>query len=81
MKSSEILLSLGGERLEVIKNKDGVCVLYKDAEISDGTFLMTIYGTGLNFESACDDYLSKIRGQKLVFGAYTKNRHEVMVIG
>ena len=81
MKSSDILLSLGGERLEVFKNKDGVCVLYKDSEISDGLFLITTYGTGTDFESACDDYLAKIRGQKLVFNVGTENRHEVMVIG
>jgi hypothetical protein len=80
-KSSDILLSLGGERLEVFKTKDFVGVLYKGAEISDGLFLTTTYGTGLDYESACDDYLEKIRGKKLVFGAYTDSRHEVMVIG
>lgn len=81
MKSSEILLSLGGERLEVFKNKYGIHVMYKNAEISDGCFLVGAYGTGLDFESACDDYLAKIRGQKLVFNACSESRHEVIVIG
>ena len=81
MKSSEILLRLDGEHLEVFQNKYGVHVMYQGAEIKDGSFLVTDYGTGTDFESACDDYLAKIRGQKLVFNVGTENRHEVMVIG
>lgn len=81
MKSSEILLRLDGEHLEVFQNKYGVHVMYKGAEISDGCFLVGAYGTGTDFESACDDYLDKIRGKKLVFGACTDGRHEVMVLG
>ena len=81
MKSSEVLLSLSGEYLEVSKNKLGVCVQYKGVEISDGMFLIGEYGIGKDFESACDDYLSKIRGKKLVFNAYNSNRKEIMVLG
>ena len=47
IKSSEILLSLD-EHLEVFKNSSGVCVEYKNAEIKDGCFLKTEYGTGEN---------------------------------
>lgn len=81
MKSSEILLRLDGERLGVFQNRHGVCVMYQGAEIKDGSFLVGAYGTGVDFESACDDYLDKIRGKKLVFGATTNGRHEVMVLG
>ena len=80
MKSSEILLSLN-EPLEVLKNPNGICVEYKNSEIKDGYFLKTECGTGENFESACDDYLNKIRGKKLVFNACTSYRKEVTVIG
>jgi hypothetical protein len=80
MKSSEILLSLD-EHLEVFKNSSGICVEYKNAEIEDGYFLKTECGTGENFENACDDYLRKIRGKKLVFNACTSYRKEVTVIG
>ena len=81
MNSSEILLSLSGERLEVFKNRLGVCIQYKGAEVKDGDFLISEYGIGTNFELACDDYLNKIRGKKLVFNAYTINRKEIMVLG
>lgn len=81
MKSSEILLSLDSKRLEVFKNDNGVCVGYKGAEVKDGMFLVTDYGTGIDFESACDDYLSKIRGKRLVFNACSSSREEVMVLG
>lgn len=80
MKSSEILLSLD-EHLEVFKNSSGVCVHYKNAETKDGYFLKTEWGAGENFESACDDYLDKIRGKKIVFNACTSYRKEVTVIG
>lgn len=80
MKSSKILLSLD-EHLEVFKNSNGVCVEYKNSEIKDGYFLKTEWGAGKDFESACDDYLNKIRGKKLVFNACTSYRKEVTVIG
>ena len=81
MKSSEILLRLDGEHLEIFQNRHGVCVMYQGAEIKDGSFLVIDYGIGTDFESACDDYLDKIRGKKLVFGACTNSRHEIMVLG
>lgn len=80
-KSSDILLSLDKERLEVFKNVNGICVNYKNCEIKDGDFLISTYGTGTDFESACDDYLDKIRGKKLVFNACYSNRTEIMVLG
>ena len=82
MKSSEILLSLEYEDLDVFKNPFGICVRYRNAEIKDGYFLKTEYGTGKDFEAACDDYLNKIRGKKLVFNAFSKkDRKEVTVLG
>lgn len=81
MKSSEILLSLDDKHLEVFRVKDFICVSYKNAEIKDGCFLKTDYGTGTNFESACDNYLSKIRGKRLVFNANSNNREDIMVLG
>lgn len=81
MKSSEILLSLDGEYLEVSKNSGCVCVKCKDSEIKDGNFLIDTYGMGEDFESACDDYLNKIRGKKLVFNTYTPRRKEVTILG
>lgn len=82
MKSSDILLSLDGEHLEVFKNSsDEINVRYQNAEIKDGMFLIYDLGRGRNFEEACDDYLSKIRGKKLVFDARTEKRREIMVLG
>ena len=81
MKSSDILLSIGGgHRLEVFKVENFIAVLYEGAEIKDGLVLATRYGTGLDFESACDDYLSKIRGKRLVFNACKENRHELICL-
>ena len=82
MKSSDILLALDGERLEVSKNSSGgINVRYQNAEVKDGMFLILDLGRGRNFEEACDDYLSKIRGKKLVFNARTEDRREIMVLG
>lgn len=81
MKSSDMLLSLDNAHLDVFRNKHGICVAYKGAEVKDGCFLISDYGTGVDFETACDDYLSKIRGKKLVFNAFSSNRREVVVLG
>lgn len=81
MKSSELLLRLDGERLEVFYNVHGTCVRYKGAEIKEGTFLTSVYGVGNDFESACDDYIRQIRGKRLVFDAYSNKRREIMVLG
>ena len=68
MKSSDILLSLDMEDLEVSSNNSGgVNVCYKGAKVKDGIFLTSAYGRGKDFEEACDDYLSQIRGKTLVF--------------
>ena len=81
MKSSELLLSLDGEHLEVFKNSVGICVEYKGSEVKDGMFLYSTYGVGTDFESACDDYLNKIRGKKLVFDACSNKRREIFILG
>lgn len=82
MKSSDILMSLDMATLEVSKNNSGnVKVQYKGAEIKDGMFLVSAYGCGKDFEEACDNYLSRIRGETLVFDACTKHRREVTVLG
>lgn len=82
MKSSDILLSLDYEHLEVSKNSSGgINVRYRGAEVKDGMFLITDLGRGKDFEEACDDYLNKIRGKKLVFDAHNEDRREVMVLG
>lgn len=82
MKSSDILLSLDMECLEVSKNNSGgINVCYAGAEIKDGFFLCSCFGRGNNFEEACDDYLSLIRGKTLVFNACSKDRREVKILG
>lgn len=76
------MLSLDGVHLEVSKNSYGaVCVEYKNSEVKDGMFLVSEYGTGIDFESACDDYLAKIRGKTLVFNACSSSRREVSILG
>lgn len=82
MKSSDILLSLDHERLEVFKSIDGyIGVSYRNAEVKDGMFLISNSGWGNDFEEACSDYLNKIRGKKLVFDARSDDRREIMVLG
>lgn len=82
MKSSDILLSLDGECLEVSKNNGGgINVCYQGAKIKDGTFLIYDLGRGRDFEEACDNYLSKIRGKKIVFDADINDRREIIVLG
>lgn len=82
MKASDILLSLKSHDLSVSKISNGkVAVRYENAEISDGIFLVSTYGSGEDFESACEDYLSQIRGKKLVFDAYGRKREEIKVLG
>lgn len=82
MKSSDFLLSLDDEYLEVSKTKDGdVAVCYRGAEIKDGMFLISDKGKGKDFEEACDDYLSKIKGKRLVFNACSNKRREIAILG
>lgn len=82
MKSSDFLLSLDGEYLEVSKNgNNGVSVCYRGAEIKDGMFLTSDSCVGKDFEEACDDYLNKIRGKRLVFDACSNRRREIAILG
>ena len=80
-KSSDILLSLQHHDLEVWKVDDIVFVAYHKADIKDGIFLVSASGSGPDFESACDDYLSKIRGKTLVFRPFDGEREEVTILG
>lgn len=80
-KSSDILLSLQHHDLEVWKVDEDVCVSYHKADLKDGIFLVSTFGSGPDFEAACDDYLDKIRGKTLVFNAGTKERKELAVLG
>lgn len=81
MKSSDILLSLEHHDLEVWKVKDEVCVCYENAQVKDSMFLISAFGRGPDFESACDDYLNQIRGKKVIFKAFEKTREEVTILG
>ena len=82
MKSSDILLSLRNETLKVWRVDQTVCVKYEDAWVNDGVTMSSSFGRGRNFEEACDDYLSKIRGRRLTFDGYRhKNIKEVTVLG
>ena len=77
INSIDILLS-NESHLEVWKVKDDFCVMYENAEIKDGPFLISVFGIGKSFESACDDYLQKIFNQVLVFHSTDKDlRKEV----
>lgn len=81
-KSSDILLCLDNHYLKVWKvHSSTICVNYENCEIKDGAFLIGAFGRGHDFESACDDYLSQIRGKTLVFDSCTDHRKEVTVLG
>lgn len=81
MKSSEILLTLDHARLLVwVVDKNVYCVKYEWADVKDGDVLVGTFGRGTDFESACEDYLNKIRGKTLVFNHFGKNK-EVTVLG
>lgn len=81
-KASGILLCLEGERLTVFKNSLGeTVVMYERCDVKEGLALAGVFGRGNNFESACEDYLKKIRGRTLVFRAGMKERKEVIVLG
>ena len=81
MKASEKLLNLEKRMLKVGKNINGkVYVHYESCDVKDGCFLIGTYGTGNNFEEACEDYLNKISGKTIVFNAESSNREEVKVL-
>lgn len=75
------LLNLEFHRLSVFRASDGmICVEYDGAWISDGVTLTGTCGRGRTFEEACDNYLSKISGNKLVFERIDGEREEVIVL-
>ena len=79
MKASEKLLKLENHQLEVFKNRLGICVCYQGGDILDYPYRKGEYGTGNSFEEACEDYLNKISGKKIIFG-YGENREEIIVL-
>lgn len=81
INAADILLRLRGRHLEVFRLPNGsIGVKYEDAEIKDGIFLIGEYGVGQTFDTACDDYLNKLRGKTLIFDAAASNRKEVTVL-
>lgn len=81
MKASEKLLNLENRTIRVGKNINGkVYVRYERCDVKDGRFFIGTYGTGNNFEEACEDYLNKISGKTIVFNALSSNSEEVKVL-
>ena len=81
MNASEKLLNLEDRLLKVGKNINGKVYVHQErCDVKDGCFLIGTYGTGNNFEEACEDYLSKISGKTIVFDAESRNREEVKVL-
>ena len=77
----EKLLNLENRMLKVGKNINGkIYVHYERCDVKDGCFLIGTYGTGVDFESACEDYLNKISGKTIVFNAESSNCEEVRVL-
>jgi hypothetical protein len=75
------LLNLEFHQLSVFRAADGIiCVKYEGAWISDGVALTGTVGRGRTFEEACEDYLGKISGKKLVFERTGGKREEVVVL-
>jgi len=75
------LLNLKGERLEVWKVDDGkICVKYSNCEVKDGVMLKGVFGEGITFEEACDDYYKQISGKTLVFTYGENSQKEVTVL-
>lgn len=83
MQASKTLLSTvqvteARRLLEVWEIYTGeVCVSYKNCNVKDGNWLCGALGKGSTFEEACEDYLSKIRGETLVFNYNKPNSFEV----
>lgn len=80
MNSIDRLLKLDIAPLHVYASRQYIHVKYAGSEVIKGMFLTTEFGEGLDFQSACDDYLNKISGKTLVFNAYCENRKEVNVL-
>ena len=66
MTASERLLALDSHHLE-------------GADVLEYPMRVSLYGIGNTFEEACENYLTKISGKKLVFG-YGDTRKEVTVL-
>lgn len=79
MKAYERLLNLSAHRLEVFRAEHQIAVMFSGSDISDGVVRKGIFGTGVTFEDACEDYLNKISGKKLIFG-FGDNREEINVL-
>lgn len=79
MKAYERLMNLKHHRIEVFRVENKIAVTYSDSDISDGVVRKGVFGVGATFEDACEDYLNKISGQKLVFGV-GEDREEVIVL-
>lgn len=81
MEAFNRLLNLEFHRISVFKGADGmICVEYDGAWISDGVTLTGTCGRGRTLEEACDNYLAKISGKKLVFERLNGERREVIVL-
>lgn len=75
------LLQLDHHYLNVWMLDDGnYAVAYQGADVKDGIGLLGVFGKGQSFELACADYMTRIRGKKLVFDADSENRKEVFVM-
>lgn len=74
------LLALIDRHLEVWSVGDDICVSYENCEVKGYGVLISEYGVGSTFESACEDYLRKISGKTLVFNACTESRKEITVL-
>lgn len=80
MKASEKLLNIN-KRIIVDKNVHGkVYVHYENCYVKEDCFLIGTFGTGCDFEEACEDYLNKISGKTIVFNPKSSNREEVKLI-
>ena len=80
MKASEKLLNLD-KRMIVDKNVHAkVYVNYENCNVKDDCFLIGVFGTGRDFEEACEDYLNQISGKTIVFNAESSKREEVKVL-
>lgn len=81
MRASDRLLNFEFHRLEVWRtNKNDVCVAFQKCEVKDCAVFASVFGEGLTFEEACEDYLRKISGKTLVFYSCTGKRKEVIVL-
>ena len=73
-----------GYHLDVFKWDNGVNtgvgVSFDRAEVKDGMFLTSTFGSGTTLEEACEDYIRSLSGKTVVFNAYADNRKEVLVI-